>query len=215
MRVMTIQGSPRKNGSTATLLREFEEEVVLNGHEVERVEVRELALAGCLGCGACQKKPTIPGCVQMDGGNAFYERLAACEAVVYAAPLYFWEFPAQMKSVIDRSLCLSTGYMSGDHRSLAEGARVGLLLTCGGPERGNADEVKIAFRRYSVFLKATHAGELVVPFCPDPDKLTPAMRERARGFARTILGLDAEEPPEEADDGEEFDDDDEDEEPAE
>jgi multimeric flavodoxin WrbA len=207
MRIMTLQGSPRKNGATSILLKEFEDEVVLNGHEVERVDCRELGLAGCLGCGACQKKPAVPGCVQMDGGNAFFERLATFDAVIWAAPLYFWGFPAQMKSVIDRSMCLSTGYMTGDHRSLAEGLRVGLLLTCGGPERSNSDEVRMTFRRFSVFLKATHAGEMLVPFCPEPDKLTPAMRERAREFARKILGLGYEEEPEESDDDEEFEDD--------
>ncbi len=208
MRAMTIQGSPRSEGCTGTLLREIEEELALHGFEVEHVEARDLGLAGCRGCGMCQRKPDEPGCVQKDGGNEFFGRLAGADLILFASPLYFWEFTAQLKSVIDRSLCLATGYMTGAHRSLVEGGRVALLLTCGGPERANTDEIRMVFRRYSVFLKATHAGELIVPFCTQSDQLKPGAKEAARRFARKLAGVEPEDE-EELEDDEAIDEEDE------
>lgn len=206
MRVMTIQGSPRSEGCTGTLLHEMEQELTSLGHEVEHVEARELGLAGCKGCGLCQNKPDEPGCVQKDGGNEFFARMVGAQVIVFASPLYFWEFTAQLKSVIDRSLCLATGYMTGTHHSLVAGSRVGMLLTCGGPERANADEVKNVFRRYSVFLKAASVAELIVPFCSQADKLPTSAREDARRFARKLVGLEVEETAEPEED-DEFEDD--------
>lgn len=195
MHITTIQGSPRTNGCTATLLAEFEAELTEHGHTVERVDARTLALNDCIGCGACQRRPDEPGCVQTDLGNSFFSRLAGSDIVVFASPLYFWEFPGAMKRIIDRSLCVATGYMSGSHRSLLEGSAVALLLTCGGPERANTDEIQMVFRRYSVFLKAGHAGQLIVPFCSEAKDLKPSMKEEARKFARVLVGLEPSEEP--------------------
>jgi multimeric flavodoxin WrbA len=194
MKIMTLQGSPRRSGCTATLLGAMEEQMRELGAEVERVEALQLGLAPCLGCGSCQRKYNEPGCTRKDGGNEFFNRMLAADMVVFGTPIYFWGYPSSMKAVIDRSHCLVNGYMSEEHRSLMEGTQVALLLTCGGPQKANTDEVRIPFRRYTVYLKATHSGELVVPFCSEASELKPGHKEAARKFARALLGIEPPEP---------------------
>ena len=50
MKVLSIFGGPRKNGNTVAVLNWVEEELGGLGHEVERVDVVDKSVGGCLGC---------------------------------------------------------------------------------------------------------------------------------------------------------------------
>ena len=54
MKVMTILGSPKRNGNTAKVLEQFES-FITNGHEVDRVDIASYHVKGCVGCYACHK----------------------------------------------------------------------------------------------------------------------------------------------------------------
>jgi len=56
MKVTTILGSPRKKGNTAKVLSWFEDEMKAQGHEIDRINMADSEVKGCLGCGSCQKK---------------------------------------------------------------------------------------------------------------------------------------------------------------
>jgi multimeric flavodoxin WrbA len=88
MKVTTILGSPRKKGNTAKVLTWCEGELVDRGHEVDRLNIADLEVKGCLGCGTCQEKPDEPGCVQKDDALRVFERMMAADAVIYTSPLY-------------------------------------------------------------------------------------------------------------------------------
>jgi len=55
MKIITILGSPRKKGNTAKVLSMFEGKVEKN-HEVERVNITQYKVGGCLGCYKCKEK---------------------------------------------------------------------------------------------------------------------------------------------------------------
>ena len=67
MKVVTILGSPKKNGKTAEALTMLEDTLISGGNEVERISVVDYMVNGCHGCGACMAKKDEPGCVQKDG----------------------------------------------------------------------------------------------------------------------------------------------------
>lgn len=188
MRIATVLGSPRKRGNTATVLEWVEEELRSRGHEVDRINITEHDVRGCLGCYACQSTSEEPGCVQDDGAEALLQRMIAADAIVLASPLYCWEFSAQIKPLIDRGICLTTGYAGPDHRSLVEGRRAGLLVTCAGPIEGNADLIVEAFRRVCGLVKLEDAAQLIVPHCSTPDSLRKHVRDQAAEFARKLAG---------------------------
>jgi len=187
MKVTTILGSPKKDGNTAKVLGLFEE-LITQDHEVDRINIATSNVKGCLGCHACQTVPDEPGCVQKDDVLPIFERLMTSDAVIYATPLYCWSFPSQMKAFLDRHFCLATGYGTSECKSLLEGKRTALLVTCGGPVENNADLIQAIFDRMSNYLQGNVIGKYVVPFCTTPDAIGPEAMEIAKKMARDIVG---------------------------
>lgn len=189
MKIFTIMGSPRRRGNTATTLGWLEEKLSAAGHEIDRADIMDFKIGGCLGCYHCKKHPgETPVCIQEDDLCRLYERLIAADAVVYAVPLYFWGFPAQMKPFIDRALCSVTGYGGKEHRSLMEGKRYALLVTAAGPVERNADLVVPMFERIARHAKCEVVSETIIPFCTTPDQLSEEARGKIRELAAKIAG---------------------------
>ena len=85
MKVISILGGPRKKGNTANVLAWVEEELNSLGHEVDRVNVVDYKVNGCLSCYRCQEMPDVPGCVQRDDAVAIFERMIAADAVLFTS----------------------------------------------------------------------------------------------------------------------------------
>lgn len=188
MEVTTVLGSPREKGNTATVLDLFEKLMVQQGHKVDRINIMDYEVNGCLGCQTCREVRHKLGCRQQDDAVRIFERIIASEAVVYATPLYTYGFTAQMKALIDRQYCLVTGYGSPEYTSLLKGKRTALLVTCGGPIEGNADLIQEAFEREGQYQQWNIVGKYVVPFCSTPDALGDKAMETAKQMTRDIVG---------------------------
>lgn len=185
MKVMTILGSPKKKGNTAAALGMFEE-IVGKEHEIDRVNISDCDVRGCLGCYACQKTSDEPGCIQKDDVGDILERIMDADAVVYATPLYDWSFSAQIKALLDRHLCLVTGYYTPEYKSLIDGKKVALLVTCGGPVENNADLIQQIFDRMSDFLKGDVVGKYIVTGCTTPAEMGDNAKEIAKQMAEDM-----------------------------
>jgi multimeric flavodoxin WrbA len=170
MKVITILGSPKKKGNTATALGMFED-IIAEEHEFDRVNITDCDVKGCMGCYACQRTSDEPGCVQKDDAESILKQIIEADAVIYATPLYDWSFSSQIKALLDRHLCLVTGYSTPDYKSLIDGKKVALLVTCAGPVEGNADLIQGIFDRMADYLKGDLFGKYVVPFCTTPDEM--------------------------------------------
>lgn len=181
MNILTLMGSPRKEGNTARLLAMVENE--LSGrHAVERISITSITVHGCLGCGVCQETADRPGCAQPDDAHKVFERIMAADAVIYASPLYCWDFTAQMKALIDRHFCLVTAAGTPGHLSLIRNKPAALLVTCAGPVKNNADVIQIVFDRICAFCQARAVNKTILPHCTTPE----AMGEDARAAARKL-----------------------------
>jgi multimeric flavodoxin WrbA len=187
MQVITILGSPRKKGNTATVLGLFEALMAQQGHQVDRIQVVDYEVHGCLGCQTCKQAGRELACRQQDDAVGLFKRMIAADAVVYATPLYTYGFPAQMKALIDRENCLVTGYGSPEYRSLLQGKPSALLVTCGGGIEDNADLIQTMFDREGEYQGWCIVGKYVVPHCTTPDELGDAARAVARQIAGDML----------------------------
>lgn len=188
MKVTTILGSPRKKGNTAKVLG-FLEELLVQGHEVDRIDIVDFQVKGCMGCGACKKIIDQPGCVQKDEAGALFERMLGSDVLIYASPLYCWGFSSQLKAFIDRHFCLVTGYGGSDYKSLIAGKRTALLVTCDGPIENNADLIQVAFDRFGDYARCDVVGKYIVPFCAMPDAMGDKAMVMAKQMAKDITGL--------------------------
>ena len=187
MKIITILGSPRKKGNTAKVLSMFEGKVEKN-HEVERVNITQYKVGGCLGCYKCKEKMDEPGCVQKDDALTIFEKMIQADAVVYASPLYCWSFTSQIKPLIDRHFCLVSGDGTPDQDSLISGKLAALLVTCAGPIEGNCDAIQGIFTGISEYANLTAKGNFILPFCTTPDEIDDKGAELSENLAKAITG---------------------------
>jgi NAD(P)H-dependent FMN reductase len=100
--ILFLNGSPRKNGVTASLLTIIAEEARSAGANVEWVDVSKLAIRPCIGCLKCRpdKKCILP----TDDGHRMGELLESCSALVVGAPTYWGTMPGQLKMLFERNV---------------------------------------------------------------------------------------------------------------
>lgn len=190
MKVISVLGSPRMAGNTATALGWVEERLRAGGHQVERLNVIDYQMTGCIGCNTCKLEPSEPGCIHEDDVDALLKKMIAAELVLFASPLYCWGFPSQLKMLIDRCYSLKKPGPEGGI-SLVKGTRVGLLVTCAGPYEGNADLLDAPWQRILWFMQAENAGTLYLTNCTNPEDLDADRRAEVEAFAARLGGAGA------------------------
>ena len=188
MQVTTLLGSARKKGNTATVLSWVEEELRSLGHEVEQIYLNKKTIGGCLGCAKCRENPDEIACVQKDDAIDILEQMIQSDVTLFASPIYFWGFSAQIKALIDRGYALVTNYHKPGHTSLMQGKRIGLLVTGADAYDDNAEGMFTAFDRIVDFLLAKKSWELYQGGCTVPSDLQDAVRGKALNLARSLVG---------------------------
>lgn len=99
-KVLVLVGSPRAGGNTEALADAFMMGAKAAGHEVVKIQAGHLAAKGCQDCKYCFSHQGE--CVQKDGMQEIYAQYSETDLVVFATPLYFYGFSAQLKTAIDR-----------------------------------------------------------------------------------------------------------------
>ena len=106
MNVLILQGSPRANGNTAWMAEEFKNAAETAGHQVTLVNVAHKHIAGCLACEYCHNKGN-GACIQKDDMQSLYPLMAEAEALILAAPIYYFTLSAQIQAPIQRMYCVN------------------------------------------------------------------------------------------------------------
>ena len=187
MQILTLMGSPRKHGNTDAVLHRFETMATDAGHTVVRMNVTEYEVAGCLGCDGCQGDLEDFGCLQTDACEEILRRILSADLTVYAAPVYCWSFPAQIKALIDRHYC-SVKWQAGEVATgLLKVKRSALLLTCGGGADDNADLTLALFERQMDYIGGVILGMYVLDNCTSPLQDATHAEALARRMANELL----------------------------
>lgn len=106
MNVLMINGSPHKEGNTATALQEMKKVFEQEGIEAEIVNIGNDAIRGCAACGACRK---LGKCVYDDLVNEIAPKFEEADGLVVGSPVYYASANASLVAVLDR-LFYSTGF---------------------------------------------------------------------------------------------------------
>lgn len=101
MKVILINGSPRKNGTTALALAEVAKPIQEAGVETEILHVGGKPVQDCIGCGRCGRKG---GCKAFpdDFVNEWLEKIREADGVVIGSPVYFASPTGQLIAALDR-----------------------------------------------------------------------------------------------------------------
>lgn len=99
MKVLMINGSPRKDGNTSLALKEMQKVFEAEGIEVEFVNIGNSAIRGCIACKTCETKGS---CVFDDLVNETAPKLAEADGVVIGTPVYYASANGTLISFLDR-----------------------------------------------------------------------------------------------------------------
>ena len=99
MKVLIINGSPRKNGNTGIALAQMEAVFAEEGIEVTSVQVGHEVVRGCVACNGCAK---LGRCVYDDCVNQLAPLFEEADGLVVASPVYYGSANATLVAVLDR-----------------------------------------------------------------------------------------------------------------
>ena len=100
MKVIGINASPRKGANTLTLVQAVLNGAAQAGATTRLVNLRELAINGCIGCEGCKEQ--LGRCVQKDGLTPLLREMTTYDAIVMGTPVYWYQVTAQFKMMVDR-----------------------------------------------------------------------------------------------------------------
>lgn len=101
MKIIGIDGSPRKDGNTEKLLKNVLSGVEEAGGETQFLKLADLTINYCRGCGTCRASGE---CVMQDDMNRVIETIQQSDIVVLGSPIYAWQVSGNTKVFMDR-LC--------------------------------------------------------------------------------------------------------------
>lgn len=111
MKIVILQGSPNKKGSTSILIENFLQGAQAAGHQTEVLDVCHANIHPCTGCIQCGYEGP---CIQKDDVEIIRHKLLRADMVVLATPLYYYGMSAQLKTVIDR-FCAYNSSLNSHH----------------------------------------------------------------------------------------------------
>ena len=99
MKVLIINGSPRKDGNTTMAIKEMEKIFAESGVEFETMQIGEQDIRGCKACGACKK---LGRCIFNDAVNEAAPIFKEADGLVIASPVYYASANGTLVSFMDR-----------------------------------------------------------------------------------------------------------------
>jgi multimeric flavodoxin WrbA len=107
MKVVAVNGSPRRNGNTHLLLEAVLAPLAKSGWDAELLQAGGKDIHGCRACRRCFRNQDRRCSYDDDDFNGIYEKLLGADAMVIGSPTYFADITPEAKAVIDRA-----GYVS-------------------------------------------------------------------------------------------------------
>jgi multimeric flavodoxin WrbA len=126
-KILILDGSPKRNGRTASLKKAFVEGVKENGNKVTDLYLHKMNLKGCLACDACKLGRT-ERCVQHDDMDTIFEEFIKADVVVFISPMMWGTVSAQLRIGTDRfyAFCWNPAW-----QGVFKGKQMVLMMTAG------------------------------------------------------------------------------------
>ncbi|MDR2526666.1 MAG: flavodoxin family protein [Rickettsiales bacterium] len=107
MKVVAVNGSPRKDGNTSIMLRKILNIIEKNNIETKFLQVGGTNIHGCRACRKCGEIKNKKCIFDDDVFNELYKEIIDADAIILGTPSYFSDMTPEMKAFIDR-----TGFVS-------------------------------------------------------------------------------------------------------
>jgi multimeric flavodoxin WrbA len=178
MKTLIFNGSPRREGDTASLLR------ILTGGlsgESRVVDCYREKISPCVDCRACRREKK---CVINDGMQEIYRYAEACDNLVIASPIYYAELTGKLLDVWSRfQLYYSARFFRREDPGLRP-KRGGVILVGG----GDGDPGR-PFATAKILLRQLNVKEIFPLVCSHATNTLPAAEDA--GAVRAVKALAA------------------------
>lgn len=165
MKIVVLQGSPNKKGSTFILADCFRQGAEAAGHTVEFIDVAHAKIHPCTGCVHCGYEGP---CVQKDDVESIRKKILDGDMLVFATPLYYYGMSAQLKILIDR-FCAFNSSMQRKHMKSA------LLTVAWNSDSWTFEALEAHYKTLVRYLNLTDMGMVLGYGCG-----TPSMTEHSK-----------------------------------
>ena len=103
MKVVAFNGSARKDGNTAILLKRVLKALEGEGIETELIQLAGEQIRGCTACRACFETKNQRCVITDDNVNAYIQKMVEADGIILGSPTYFGMMSPEMKALIDRA----------------------------------------------------------------------------------------------------------------
>jgi multimeric flavodoxin WrbA len=107
MKAVAFNGSARKDGNTAILIRRVLKVLEEKGIETELIQLAGEPIRGCNACRTCYKTKNERCIIEDDKVNEYVQKMKEADGIILGSPTYFAMMTPEMKALIDR-----TGYVA-------------------------------------------------------------------------------------------------------
>jgi multimeric flavodoxin WrbA len=110
MKVVAFNGSARKDGNTAILLKRVLKALEAEGIETELIQLAGQQIRGCTACRACFETKNQRCAIADDKVNEYIQKMVEADGIILGSPTYFGMMSPEMKALIDRAgfVCRAT-----------------------------------------------------------------------------------------------------------
>jgi len=136
MKIIGLNGSPRKNWNSAIMLDHALKGAASAGAETEMIHLCDLNFSGCRSCFACKRigGRSFGRCAVNDDLKGVLERILDSDAVIISAPIYFGDVPGMVRSLFERMWFPGLMYMKDGSCAYDRRVKVGLIYTMNCPD---------------------------------------------------------------------------------
>jgi NAD(P)H-dependent FMN reductase len=106
MKILILNGSPRKRGTIAQLLKSISDALEVN-HDIEWINIYDLRMKPCIGCMKC--RPDGECVLPEDDAHEIGRKIKQADGLVVGTPTHWGNMSAQLKLLFDRNVPVFMG----------------------------------------------------------------------------------------------------------
>jgi len=190
MKVLVLNGSPRKNGTVSSLLKAITEPLSA-GHEIEWIDLCRLNMKYCTSCMVCREKETC--ILPEDDAHIVGKKIQVADALVIGTPTHWGNMCAPLKLLFDRNVPVFMGESPGGIPvPRQKGKRAVIVTACTTPWPFNfiLPESRGAIRAVKEVLKYggyKTVGTITKPGTKKSNEISSSLTTRARRLGNKLV----------------------------
>lgn len=177
MKILMLLGSPRKKGTTASLVESFVKGAKENNHDVVCMNCNDLTVHPCIACYNCISHGV---CVWTDDMTKVEKEAKTADLIIMVTPIYYLGMTAQLKLVLDR-------FFSFDKVIMENKPKFALITAATNPDEAICEPVVSQMQKLCAYYGSEFVGMVNAVGCSGPEALADKdFVRQAYDFAKSL-----------------------------